>query len=399
MGRLLQRHGTEKMVIDYNSQEYAKTQIKGEIKLVKRAELPKRHRKGSLWFAKGDNFEVAKLRENRLAYARPDKTHSAQWLNEVFPEVISRLLAGEIFTIESFQKLGYYEYLKAKLNPVCHTEGYDWKKGLQHLWSKKFCDLVKVVKSIKAEGLRSPLDMFMDGRHPVLIRGYRRLEILHQLGKKTVPVRVWRNEWLSKRFIPTASWGGENGVHGSAIKQFIKYGHKATDKYWVHGYTPYYDFHLRGRRKIKILELGVKEGMSVDLWHRAFPMAEIHGIDNKPERQWDRLVKKDRIHLHNIDYTDPTSLKSLAKEHGPFDMIIDDGIHRPIPQKDAFNVLWDYLAPNGLYVVEDIHCNYRDNYIADTAMPTFTKLVDDIWTTNKVKTVAFYPNILFIEKA
>ena len=383
-------------------QNYAISQLKNPLVKVKRAVIPRLWRPDSSWLAKGADFEVAKLRKERMAYARQDKLVGIQWLSEVFPEAVCRILAGERFTIDSFQKLGYYKYLVAQLNPICFEEGYDWKKAIQHNWAKKFCDLISLCHSIRDNGLTAPLDMFMEDGHAVLIRGYRRLEILFQLGVERVPVRVWRDEWMAKHFIPTSVWNvpGET-VHGQAVSQFLKYGHKASDKYWVHGYTHRYDAHLQGRyrEKLRILELGVKEGMSMDLWRRAFPRSVVFGIDIKPEREWKRLTAHERIHTFNLDYTDKDQLVKFAEENGPFDVIIDDGLHKPDPQRNAFKILWKYLSSNGVYVVEDLHPNYRGSHKKNSAMPVFKERIDEIWTNHLTKSVAFYPNIVFIEKA
>ena len=388
--------------MEMGTQEYAKTQIRGEIKEVEQIPFKKFWRPDSTWIAKGIKFNVEYLRKNRLAFARPDKLYGIQWLGEIFPEAVHRILAGEEFTIDSFQKLGYYKYLVAQLNPICHKPEYQWSKAVEHNWTKKFCDLVKLCHNIKRDGMTAPLDMFMDNEYPIFTRGYRRLEILYQLGVKEVPVRIWRNEWLSKRFIPTAQWNKPGDtIHGTAIKQFLKYGYKSTDKYWVHYYTPRYDAHLQGRQKekLKILEFGIKEGMSIDLWYNAFPRAIIYGVDNKPERVWDRLVKKDRIKIFNFDYTDPAALKAFARTHGPFDVIIDDGLHRPDPQRETFERMWPYINNNGLYVIEDLHPNYRKQHKGNITMQALKDNIDKIWTNHEIKSVAFYPNICFIEKA
>jgi len=393
-------------MIDLNKpskdQEYAKAQIKGEIKPPTRVSIKGFYRHDSTWIAKGIKFKVDYLRNNRLSFARQDKLHGIQWLCEVFPEAVKRILAGENFNIETYQTLGYYKYLTAQLNPICHEIGYDFRKAIKHNWDKKFWDLIRLCSSIKDNGLLAPLDMFIENGYLILIRGHRRLEILYQLGVKEVPVRVWRNEWLSKHFIPTAKWNlPGNSIHGTAIKQFIKYGYKATDKYWVHGYTTRYDGHLQGRLsdKLKVLELGVKEGMSMDLWRKSFTRAHIYGIDIKPDRQWRKLVDHDRIHLFNFDYTNPMAIKQFARQNGAFDIIIDDGIHKPIPQRDTFKLLWPYLNNNGIYVIEDLHPNYREKPEGMATMNVFKNKIDKIWTNHAIKSVAFYPNICFIEKA
>ena len=105
-------------------------------------------------------------------------------------------------------------------------------------------------------------------------------------------------EWLARHFIPTTAWqNNDKSIHGCAVQQFLEFKHHASDKYWVHGYTPYYDFHMHDfqNRHINILELGVMHGYSLDLWHRAFPNAKIYGIDISTKRMIPELVNKNRI--------------------------------------------------------------------------------------------------------
>lgn len=156
-----------------------------------------------------------------------------------------------------------------------------------------------------------------------------------------------------------------------------KYG---TDKL-EHGYTPFYEKHLPKEPK-RILEIGVKEGRSLAMWHKYFPSAEIHGldlfanyshqdvfknIDHYCDGEWD--ISK--ITLHTGNQCDWLLLEQFRKYD--FDVIIDDGSHNSRDQLFAFFGLF-----NGKhYFIEDIHCCreefYRQglpyNYTADQFFP------------------------------
>lgn len=384
----------------YHNQEYAKTQIKAnlqEVAQIKRAYSTRLAKVDTSWIAKGKVYKTAELRNTRMQYCRRDKLYTIQWLAEVFPEIVMRILAGEVITLEGFRKTGYYKYLVSRLNPAVRTDLVPNRKGERHVW-KFFIDLQNLCKDIRDNGLKAPLDMYMDGGHPILTRGYRRLEILYQLGVETVPVRIWRNEWMGRHFIPSAKWPETNDtIHGCAVKQFLEKGDRATDKYWVHGYTPYYDRHLQGRLEepLKILELGVLRGESLHLWADAFPNAEIYGVDINI-----RAKNTDRIKILECDERNLKKLDALGREYGPFDMIVDDALHIPDPQRDAFNTLWPHVNEGGVYVLEDYHINYMKKFEKKSAMPTFLGKVKDMMTTpHDAKGVSFYPNICFVEKA
>lgn len=101
----------------------------------------------------------------------------------------------------------------------------------------------------------------------------------------------------------------------------------------------------------RILEIGVKGGGSLLLWHALFPEARIVGLDLKP------TIKglPERITVQRGDQSDPKTLKRLARNHGPFDLVIDDGSHVSEHQCISFAILTHYLTAGALYVIEDLH--------------------------------------------
>lgn len=141
-----------------------------------------------------------------------------------------------------------------------------------------------------------------------------------------------------------------------------KYG---TDKL-EHGYIPFYEQHLPKEPK-RILEIGVKEGRSLDMWAEYFPDAEIHGLDLFSEiPMWDVIdnlgissqeeYNQSRIRLHVGNQCDWQVLEQLRKFD--FDVIIDDGSHNSRDQMMTFFGLF-----NGKhYFIEDLHCCSEDFY-------------------------------------
>jgi|ERR1035437_2727524 predicted O-methyltransferase YrrM len=120
-----------------------------------------------------------------------------------------------------------------------------------------------------------------------------------------------------------------------------------------HGYTPYYDSLLRGRQVGRVLEIGVAGGASMRMWKEYFclPPAEIFGIDNDPSH----IFQADHIHTVLCDAGDSSGLAAVATEFGGgFDLILDDGSHYPDQQVAAFRALLPFLAPGGIYIIEDV---------------------------------------------
>ena len=126
-----------------------------------------------------------------------------------------------------------------------------------------------------------------------------------------------------------------------------------------HNYTKYYDRHFVPRRyePLKVLEIGVWEGASLRMWQQYFPQAQIVGADNDITRCIQPLPE--RVRLWEMDQSSAESLVNMAKELGPWDIIIDDGSHMPLHQVITFEELWPHLNAGGLYCVEDLHVNYH----------------------------------------
>ena len=136
-----------------------------------------------------------------------------------------------------------------------------------------------------------------------------------------------------------------------------------TDKI-THGYLDVYDPLLAPwvDREIKLLEIGVREGGSLQLWRDYFRRGVIIGIDIKlPER----FVPGERIQVFEGSQSDEKFLSEVASRTAPegFDIIIDDASHIGELTKRTFWHLFDhYLKPGGLYAIEDWCTGYWDDF-------------------------------------
>lgn len=109
--------------------------------------------------------------------------------------------------------------------------------------------------------------------------------------------------------------------------------------------------------KLNVLEIGVKEGASLRTWEEYFPNALVYGLDLDPECA---KVATDRIKITIGNQRDTVILRELCEVSGGFDIIIDDGSHAVQHIIESFNFLFNYLRPEGLYVIEDLHVTYFD---------------------------------------
>lgn len=142
-----------------------------------------------------------------------------------------------------------------------------------------------------------------------------------------------------------------------------KYG---TDKWNWHHYTPHYHKIFENRRNyvVKVLEIGIgdssmknpsgepyKPGASLRMWEEYFPNALIYGIDNNMSS----LIYEGRIWSNYCDQSQEHQLRYLmSMMGGEFDLIVDDGCHIPEIQVSTAKILVPLLAPNGIYVIEDV---------------------------------------------
>lgn len=116
-----------------------------------------------------------------------------------------------------------------------------------------------------------------------------------------------------------------------------------TDKYpW---YTPFYDALLRGRQVKTVLEIGVLDGASLRMWFEYFPDALVYGLDLFNTTELDVIIG---------DQSRPRDLAFVAR-HGPFDLIVDDGSHKPEDQVLGALTLLPHLREGGLYIIEDVN--------------------------------------------
>jgi demethylmacrocin O-methyltransferase len=136
-----------------------------------------------------------------------------------------------------------------------------------------------------------------------------------------------------------------------------------TDKWGAHFYTPVYHrlfAHLRDRA-VRLLEIGVGGvefakvgGASLAMWADYFPNGRILGIDLFPKE----MTFGPRISVERGSQDDAAFLTRMSAEHGPFDIVIDDGSHYPAQVSASFDTLFPLLADGGLYVIEDVQTTF-----------------------------------------
>ena len=147
------------------------------------------------------------------------------------------------------------------------------------------------------------------------------------------------------------------------------------DKFVVHRFGDVYEryFGALRDRPVKILEIGIggedreEGGASLRTWEQYFTSAHITGIDLYDKTSLDS-IRKTLV----CDQSNQKELGNLWREHGPFDIVIDDGSHRSEDVLLSFFELFHLLKPGGIYVIEDIQTGYWPHYGGTSVAQDFT---------------------------
>ena len=177
-----------------------------------------------------------------------------------------------------------------------------------------------------------------------------------ELGRKAL-----RKSALMKKLdsfgIPSSQSAALSERAGSEFARLF-YGHKGRRAHkWIH-YLDIYDEYFGKYRNtpVKLLEIGVAMGGSLELWRKYFgPQATIFGIDVVPACA-NYVTPPNQVRIGS--QADRKFLLSVVDELGAPDLVVDDGSHVGRHQRISFETLFPLLREGGLYVIEDLHASY-----------------------------------------
>lgn len=130
---------------------------------------------------------------------------------------------------------------------------------------------------------------------------------------------------------------------------------------WHHYFDIYHNHFSRFRGlPIKVLEIGVAHGGSLQMWKNYFgEQAYIYGIDIDPRC---KQLEEERVKVFIGSQTDREFLNYVKNKIGIVDIIIDDGGHTMEQQICSFEELYPAVQERGIYLVEDLHTSYWSEY-------------------------------------
>ncbi len=175
---------------------------------------------------------------------------------------------------------------------------------------------------------------------------------------------------------------------------------KESDKWSL--YLSEYDRLFADYREqpVRLLEIGVQNGGSLEIWSRYFIHAQrIVGCDINPDCARLRYADE-RISVIVGDANTDRTEAEIAALCPAFDLIVDDGSHRSDDIVRSFVRYFRRLADGGLYVAEDLHCSYWARFrggLHDPAssMAFFRRLTDVVnhehWGTPALRSSVLEP--------
>jgi SAM-dependent methyltransferase len=195
-----------------------------------------------------------------------------------------------------------------------------------------------------------------------------------------------------------------------------------------HNYTEIYDKYMAPYRESTkaILEIGLLFGSSAKMWLEYFPNAKVYIIEYNQELI-DRALNdsqfpnKDRLVIIHGDQNDPSLWKDIPMDS--LDWIVDDGSHVPSHQINTLIHGFPHLKPGGIFICEDLHCAFHENFNkADTNIIydwLFEKIIEQqkigimtgnfylerdkaqqpiSWLTRHVYSFHFYKSVVMLER-
>lgn len=157
---------------------------------------------------------------------------------------------------------------------------------------------------------------------------------------------------------------------------------KVSDKWAL--YLGVYEELFRSYRgsRLRLLEIGIQNGGSLEIWGRYFRNATVLvGCDINVACTQLRYDDP-RIHVVVGDANTDESERAIAAHSERFDLIIDDGSHRSSDIIRSFVRYFPKLEQGGIFVVEDLHCSYWQEFEGGLVDPwssmSFLKRLADV---------------------
>jgi hypothetical protein len=125
---------------------------------------------------------------------------------------------------------------------------------------------------------------------------------------------------------------------------------------WEHYFDIYHRHFSRFiGRPVRILEVGIYSGGSLDMWQSYFgPDCEIYGVDIE---QACMTYERRNVRVFIGDQADRQFWKTVKSKIPPIDILVDDGGHLPQQQIITLEEMLPHIRPGGVFLCEDVQGN------------------------------------------
>jgi hypothetical protein len=170
-----------------------------------------------------------------------------------------------------------------------------------------------------------------------------------------------------------------------------------TDKNTIHSYLPLYQTLLVSKKETarNVLEVGIRDGGSIKLWHDFFTNATVYGLDIMHMNDlWEGITNNEKIKLYtSIDaYNMEFFITNFLNKNIKFDFMLDDGPHTLDSMQQFIRLYSNVMADDGILIIEDVQ-SYDWIYILINEVPEhlkpFIKIYDLRLNKNRYDDIVF----------
>lgn len=167
--------------------------------------------------------------------------------------------------------------------------------------------------------------------------------------------RMWQQDHENGQYTNLISYGKPKARLADLYSNHTGYVSDKWDLY-LHVYESIFSSYKESA--ISLLEIGIQNGGSLEIWDCYFENAQIIVGCDIDQKCSDLIYASKKIRLVIGDIKDSETQDLITEISPRFDIIIDDGSHKSSDIIKAFCSLFPRLIDGGVYVVEDMHCSY-----------------------------------------
>lgn len=156
----------------------------------------------------------------------------------------------------------------------------------------------------------------------------------------------------------------------SLLDVVAKHEGKVSDK-WESFLIEYENLFSRFQNApITMLEIGIQNGGSLEIWAKYFSNAKAIVGSDINEKCAALKFANPAISVVVGDANSDEAFRKITSKASSYDIIIDDGSHKSSDITRTFAKYFPILKSGGIFVIEDLHCSYWPHFEGGLGDPT-----------------------------